>query len=316
MSPAIEVRRLTKRYPREVRGVADVSFRVSPGEICAFLGPNGAGKSTLVHILTTLMLPTEGSVTIAGFDAVRERRKVRSLIGVSMQESALDEHLTGRQHIMLQAMVWGKNRRAAGRRAEELLPLTGLEDSADRPAGTYSGGMRRRLDIALAMVHSPQLLFLDEPTAGLDPESRSLIWQEIRRLNTEERITVCMTTQYLEEADRVAGQVHILHEGTLAASGSPRELKQQMPDKRLYLSFENLQACRIFHDRLAAYDIFAAVSEKEVRLQSGDMKHLLKVCMQEMHDLKLYPLEIRTEEASLDDVFLHILSQKRSGQEV
>jgi len=227
---SIEASGLVKTFPPHgggqiVTAVAGIDLAVREGEIFGFLGPNGAGKSTTVRILTTLTKPTAGSARVAGFDVVREAQKVRSTIGVALQDAGLDGRATGRELLMLQARLYGLSGSEPARRAANLLELVGLADAADRRIHTYSGGMKRRLDLASALVHGPRILFLDEPTAGLDPASRRAVWDEVRRLNKDDGITVFLTTQYLEEADELARRVAIIDAGTIVAQGTPAQLK-------------------------------------------------------------------------------------------
>jgi ABC-2 type transport system ATP-binding protein len=224
---AIEARGLERTFSGDVRAVAGVDLDVAEGEIYAFLGPNGAGKTTTVRILTTLLRPTGGSARVAGFDVVAEAGQVRRTIGVALQEAALDPLMTGRELIRLQATLHGLSRDEGRRRADALLERVDLVDAADRQVGTYSGGMRRRLDLASALVHEPPVLFLDEPTTGLDPVSRKTIWTEVEQLNSD-GTTVFLTTQYLEEADQLANRVGIIDFGKLVAEDTPRALKAQI----------------------------------------------------------------------------------------
>jgi ABC-2 type transport system ATP-binding protein len=224
---AIEVRGIERTFAGDVRAVDGVDLDVAEGEIYAFLGPNGAGKTTTVRMLTTLLRPTGGSARVAGFDVVSEAAKVRQVIGVALQEAALDPLMTGRELIRLQATLHGLPREEGRRRADALLERVDLVEAADRQVGTYSGGMRRRLDLASALVHSPRLLFLDEPTTGLDPVSRRTIWEEVEQLN-DEGTTVFLTTQYLEEADKLANRVGIIDFGRIVAEDTPGRLKAQM----------------------------------------------------------------------------------------
>ncbi len=215
-----------------MRAVAGVDLEVAEGEIYAFLGPNGAGKTTTVRILTTLLRPTAGSASVAGFDVVAEAAEVRRTIGVALQEAALDPLMTGRELIRLQATLHGLSRSEGRRRGDSLLERVDLVAAADRQVGTYSGGMRRRLDLASALVHEPPVLFLDEPTTGLDPVSRKAIWAEVELLN-DDGTTVFLTTQYLEEADQLADRVGIIDRGMLVAEDTPRQLKAQIGHPRL-----------------------------------------------------------------------------------
>jgi len=224
---AIEAKALERTFSGGVQAVAGVDLDVAEGEIYAFLGPNGAGKTTTVRILTTLLRPTGGSARVAGFDVVAEAAQVRRTIGVALQEAALDPLMTGRELIRLQATLHGLPRSEGRRRADALLERVDLVEAADRQVGTYSGGMRRRLDLASALVHEPPVLFLDEPTTGLDPVSRKTIWAEVEKLNAD-GTTVFLTTQYLEEADQLADRVGIIDFGRLVAEDTPRALKAQI----------------------------------------------------------------------------------------
>src|SRR5579885_3230464 len=215
---------LVRRF-KDVEAVAGIDLEIRPGEIYGFLGPNGAGKSTTVHMLTTLLPPTAGRARVAGFDIVSEGPKVRSAIGAALQEAALDPLLTGREHLRLQMALHGIGRDERKRRTNALLERVGLSAAADRKIRTYSGGMKRRLDLALALAHGPRILFLDEPTTGLDPQSRSALWQEVGRLAKEDGVTVFLTTQYLEEADVLCDRVGIIDQGRIVAEGTPAELK-------------------------------------------------------------------------------------------
>jgi ABC-2 type transport system ATP-binding protein len=221
---AIEAERLERAF-KDVRAVNGIDLTVADGEIYGFLGPNGAGKSTTVHMLTTLLPPTGGTARVGGFDVRHEGPKVRRTIGAALQEAALDPLLSGREHLRLQMALQNTPRHERKARGEELLARVGLTEAGDRKVRTYSGGMKRRLDLALALVHRPRILFLDEPTTGLDPQSRTALWEEVARLARDEGVTVFLTTQYLEEADVLANRVGIIDKGTIVAEGTPAELK-------------------------------------------------------------------------------------------
>jgi ABC-2 type transport system ATP-binding protein len=221
----IEATQLRKEYPGGIQALDGLSFAVAPGTVFGLLGPNGAGKSTAVKVLTTLARPDGGEARVAGFDVLGEAARVRRAIGVVAQRSGVDAELTGSENLRLQGHLQGMRGRELGRRSDELLDAFGLRDAANRVARTYSGGMQRRLDIAIGLVHRPRVLFLDEPTTGLDPEVRAAMWLEIERLNTEEGLTILLTTHYLEEADRLASQLAIVDRGHVVAEGSPAELK-------------------------------------------------------------------------------------------
>ena len=227
MTAAILVEGLVREF-KSVRAVDGIDIAVAPGEIYGFLGPNGAGKSTTVHVLTTLLPPTAGRATVGGYDVAREGPKVRRTIGAALQEAALDPFLTAHDHMRLQGALHGMRRAERAARGEELLERVGLSDAAGRKVKTYSGGMKRRLDLALALMHRPKILFLDEPTTGLDPSSRNSLWIEVARLARDDGVTIFLTTQYLEEADVLADRVAIIDHGRIVAEGSPNELKAEI----------------------------------------------------------------------------------------
>jgi ABC-2 type transport system ATP-binding protein len=234
--PAIVVEALERAFG-DVLAVQGIDLQVDEGEIYGFLGPNGAGKTTTVRILTTLLLPTGGRATVAGHDVIKQGRAVRASIGVALQEAALDPLMTGRELIRLQATLQGLPTAEGRRRADSLLERVDLVEAADRRVGTYSGGMQRRLDLAAALVHEPRVLFLDEPTTGLDPVSRKTIWEEVRTLNGE-GTTVFLTTQYLEEADQLADNVGIIDNGRIVAEGTPESLKAEIGNPHVKLQIE------------------------------------------------------------------------------
>src|SRR2546427_595134 len=224
---SIQVEQLVRDF-KALRAVDGIDLHVDPGEIYGFLGPNGAGKSTTVLMLTTLLPPTSGTARVAGHDVVHEGPKVRAAIGAALQEAALDPLLTGRDHLRLQATLQGIPKTERRSRCQELLDRVGLTDAADRKVRGYSGGMKRRLDLALALVHRPRIVFLDEPTTGLDIQSRTALWNEVARLARDEGVTVFLTTQYLEEADVLADRVGIIDHGHIVAEGTPAALKAEI----------------------------------------------------------------------------------------
>jgi ABC-2 type transport system ATP-binding protein len=228
MSLAIEAVDLTKTYPPDVRALDGVSLSVPRGAILGLLGPNGAGKSTTVRILTTLTRPDGGTARVAGHDVLAEPRRVRHLIGVVGQKHGADPGATGRENLVLQGEFYGITGRDLRRRVDETLERFGLREAADRQVKTYSGGMQRRLDVAMGLLHRPQVLFLDEPTTGLDPEARADMWHEIERLARDEAMTILLTTHYLEEADRLASELVIVDRGRVVARGTPDGLKSEL----------------------------------------------------------------------------------------
>ena len=236
--PAIQVDDLVKTYPDGTQAVKGISFKVDDGEFFGFLGPNGAGKSTTIKILTTLLRKTSGSANVASFDIEHDAQRVRKLIGVQMQDTVIDEDLTGRENLMLQGHLQQMKGDELKERVNELLKIVDLEEAADKRSAYYSGGMKKRLDLATTLVHKPKILFLDEPTTGLDPQSRASVWDYLKRLN-ETGMTILITTQYLEEVDRLCRRLAILDHGEIVAQGTPSELKSEIGADRITLGFEN-----------------------------------------------------------------------------
>ena len=225
--PAIRATGLVRQF-NQVTAVDRVDLGIPRGEIYGFLGPNGAGKTTMVRVLCTLLAPTAGQAVVAGYDVGTEPERVRLRIGVALQEAALDPKQTGAELLRLQGRLYGLSRAETEARLNELAPLIDIGDALARPIGTYSGGMKRRLDLAAALIHNPEILFLDEPTTGLDPVSRARMWDEVRRLNHDLNMTIFLTTQYLEEADELADRVGIINDGRIVAEGTPAELKHSV----------------------------------------------------------------------------------------
>ncbi|MFJ9902904.1 ATP-binding cassette domain-containing protein [Streptomyces sp. NPDC101152] len=234
-APAVEARQLVKTYPGEVTALSGMDITVEQGTVFGLLGPNGAGKSTTVKILTTLAQPDSGAATVAGHDVLRHPDRVRRAIGVVAQGSGADPVATGRENLQLQGRLYGLRGAALDTRVDELLDRFSLADAARRPVKGYSGGMRRRLDVALGLVHRPEVLFLDEPTTGLDPEARTAMWDEIDRLAGEEGLTILLTTHYLDEADRLAERVAIVDRGRVVVEGTPDSLKGELRGDAVHL---------------------------------------------------------------------------------
>jgi ABC-2 type transport system ATP-binding protein len=237
MAHAIEADGLVKNYPGDVRALNGLSITVGQGEILGLLGPNGAGKSTTVKILTTLIRPDAGTAAVAGHDVLRRPGQVRRVIGVVSQRSGADPEANGRDNLVLQGRLYGMGGAQVRRRAAELLARFGLDDAASRPVKTYSGGMRRRLDVALGLVHRPQVLFLDEPTTGLDPEARASMWAEIARLAGDDALAILLTTHYLDEADRLARRLAIVDRGRVVAEGTPDALKGELRGDAVHVAW-------------------------------------------------------------------------------
>ncbi|HXF28063.1 MAG TPA: ATP-binding cassette domain-containing protein [Bryobacteraceae bacterium] len=304
--PAIEVHDLVKTYPNQVRALDGLSFSVEAGTIFALLGPNGAGKSTTVKILNTLSRPDSGSAKVAGIDVLREPDRVRRAIGCVAQKSGVDTEATGRENLTLQARIYGLRGRAMKDRVSELLERFGLTKAADLVARTYSGGMQRKLDIAMGLVHQPRVLFLDEPTTGLDPEARSDLWEEVSRLAHGDGITVLLTTHYLEEADKLAKRLAIVDRGRLAAEGTPEGLKGELfgdaihidlveaaDDARIRAALERLDGIR---------DVATEGCTIRARADQGATAVPAMLAALEIEGVKA--VSVRVARPSLDDVYL------------
>jgi ABC-2 type transport system ATP-binding protein len=310
---AIEAHELVREFRKGPRAVDGIDLAVGTGEIYGFLGPNGAGKSTTVLMLTTLLPPTSGRATVGGFDIAREGAKVRAAIGAALQEAALDPILTGREHLALQATLQGIPAKQRKERAGALLERVGLAEAADRRVGGYSGGMKRRLDLALALVHGPRILFLDEPTTGLDPQSRAAVWEEVARLAHEEGMTVFLTTQYLEEADALADRIGIIDLGKIVAEGTPAQLKAEIGSP----SVEVLPVDPEAGDKLAELlSGFGAPRRNgrgsvTVQLPGGEAELAQIVRVLDSNDLRVESLQLH--QPSLDDVFLAKTGRKLEG---
>jgi ABC-2 type transport system ATP-binding protein len=300
----IEAEALAREFKGGIRAVDGIDLAVAPGEIYGFLGPNGAGKSTTVHMLTTLLPPTAGTARVAGFDVVHEGAQVRSAIGAALQEAALDPLLTGREHLRLQTALHGMPKAERRERSRTLLERVGLTEAADRKVRTYSGGMKRRLDLALALVHEPSILFLDEPTTGLDPQSRNALWAEVARLARDEGVTVFLTTQYLEEADVLADRVGIIDHGRIVAQGTPFSLKAEIgrPSvEAIPADLADLAAVARTLERFGA-PVPGSPKAATVRLDGGEEALADVVRALDAEGLHLQHLQLHAP--TLDDVFL------------
>lgn len=302
---------LVRRFG-DLTAVDGVDLDVGVGEIFGFLGPNGAGKSTTVRMLVTLLAPSAGSAMVAGFDVASQPTEVRRRIGVALQDAAIDPLMTGTELLRLQAVMHGLGAKEASRRCGELLERVGLTAAADRRVGTYSGGMRRRLDLALALVHRPEVLFLDEPTTGLDPTSRQAVWEEVRALN-DDGTTVFLTTQYLEEADQLAGRIAIIDHGRVVREGDPGALKEAVGDPTLRL--EVADAGR-FDEAKAVLAGFgperpARVGRVAIGLRGGTAS--LAGVIRALDDAGIAVGHVEVDSPSLDDVFADATGRRLEG---
>jgi ABC-2 type transport system ATP-binding protein len=313
---AIETQGLVREFKKGPRAVDGIDLRVEPGEVYGFLGPNGAGKSTTVHMLTTLLPPTAGRAWVAGHDVVHDGEAVRSTIGAALQEAALDPFLTGREHMKLQTAMQGMTGADARERSDELLARVGLSQAADRRVGGYSGGMKRRLDLALALVHRPRVLFLDEPTTGLDVQSRSALWEEVRRLAGERGVTVFLTTQYLEEADVLADRVGIIDRGRIVAEGTPEELKDEIGRPTVEATPAEPDELARTREVLAPFGEPVTGSPKAaaVRLAGGDSALADVVRALDAESIEIQDLQLHAP--TLDDVFLAKTGRSLEGEAV
>jgi len=302
---SIEAHGLVREFKKGPRAVDAIDLHVDPGEIYGFLGPNGAGKSTTVHMLTTLLPPTAGTATVGGYDVVDEGPQVRKTIGAALQEAALDPYLTGREHLRLQATMHGITGEERKLRSDELLSRVGLTEAADRKIRGYSGGMKRRLDLALALVHHPRILFLDEPTTGLDIQSRTALWEEVGRLAKEDGVTVFLTTQYLEEADVLADRVGIIDHGHIVAEGTPEQLKAEVARSTVEAIPADVQqkgALAAVLERFGTQTTGFGPESVAVQLAAtdGDLAQIVRAL--DAENVRISHLQIH--EPTLDDVFL------------
>jgi len=311
----IVVENLVKNYSNDVTAVDDISFEVKSGKIFGFLGPNGAGKSTTIKILTTLALPSSGRASVGGYDVVEQAQDVRRIAGVALQEIGIDPLMKPMELLALQARLFGANSQQAEARGHELLELVRLTEAVDRRVGTYSGGMRRRLDLALALVHEPEILFLDEPTTGLDPASRRDVWEEVRRLNRKLGMTIFLTTQYLEEADELADVVAIIDAGKIVAQGSPAELKVSVGNESINLKFGSQTAAEKALRELNDLSKNAQVDRDALRLYMKNAAKSVPMVVNRLQQIDLNPLSLTLTQPTLDDVFLQVTGQRLSTQE-
>jgi len=311
---AIQTEGLVREFKKGPRAVDGIDLRVEPGEVYGFLGPNGAGKSTTVHMLTTLLPPTAGRAWVAGHDIVQEGAAVRAAIGAALQEAALDPFLTGREHLRLQTGLHGMTGAEARERSTELLERVGLAQAADRRVRGYSGGMKRRLDLALALVHRPRILFLDEPTTGLDVQSRSALWEEVQRLAGDRGVTVFLTTQYLEEADVLADRVGIIDRGHIVAEGTPEELKDEIGRPSVEATPRDAGKLAQTREVLARFGEAVTGSPKgaAVRLAGGDAQLAEVVRALDSEGIEIDELQLHAP--TLDDVFLAKTGRSLEGE--
>jgi ABC-2 type transport system ATP-binding protein len=302
---AIVAEDLRKRY-KQVQALDGLSFAVPEGEVFGLLGPNGAGKSTTVRVLTTLTQPDSGRALVAGEDVVRHPNRVRRAIGYVAQDSGVDPEATGRENLMLQGRIHGMSGAPLRARVDELLELVGLADAAERVTRGYSGGMKRRLDIAIGLVHRPRILFLDEPTTGLDPEARAGMWVEVERLAAQESLTIVLTTHYLEEADRLAQRVAIVSRGRIVVEGEPEELKRGLQGESVSVELQDVDGRLADAERVVAEisgNVHVEGSLVRARVPNG--AQAIPVILGALDDAGVDVAAVTTARPSLDDVYLH-----------
>jgi ABC-2 type transport system ATP-binding protein len=314
---AIDARELVKTYRGGVQAVRGVSLRIPEGTVFGLLGPNGAGKSTLVKMLTTLSAPTGGGASVAGFDIVRQQRQVRRAIGCVAQNSGVDVQATGRENLLLQGRVYGMRGAELDKRVDELLLRFGLGEVGRRFVKTYSGGMKRKLDVALGLVHAPRVLFLDEPTTGLDPEARTEMWEQIRELAWDQGLTILLTTHYLEEADHLAQSLAIVDQGRIVIEGTPDELKAQLNGDAVTLELvggtdtSRARAVALEHNLLS--DV--AVDGLTLRGRSADGAGAVPVLLAALESADVTVASVTVARPSLDDVYLRYTGRSFTAAE-
>ena len=309
---AVEAKNLKKTFKTKqgnVEAVRDVSFKVNKGEIFGILGPNGAGKSTTILMLTTLLRITSGTAKINDLDVVKNDSEVRNNIGIALQETGIDNLLTARELFYTTARLWGLSKSKSKDRTEEMLNLVGLTEAADRRVKTYSGGMKRRLDLGLSLVHKPEVLFLDEPTTGLDPGSRRVLWDEIKKLR-DEGVTIILTTQYLEEADELANRISIIDEGRVVAEGTPDELKSSIGGDVITLTF------RSDDDAIKAQTIIenSDIEDNQIRVTVENGAEKIPNLLNQLVSKDINVQSVSANKPSLDDVFLKVTGYRLEGE--
>ena len=309
---AVEAKNLKKTFKTKqgnVEAVRDVSFKVNKGEIFGILGPNGAGKSTTILMLTTLLRITSGTAKINDLDVVKNDSEVRNKIGIALQDTGIDNLLTARELFYTTARLWGLSKSKSKDRTEEMLNLVGLTEAADRRVKTYSGGMKRRLDLGLSLVHKPEVLFLDEPTTGLDPGSRRVLWDEIKKLR-DEGVTIILTTQYLEEADELANRISIIDEGLVVAEGTPDELKSSIGGDVITLTF------RTDGDAIKAQTIIenSDIEDNQIRVTVENGAEKIPNLLNQLVSKDINVQSVSANKPSLDDVFLKVTGYRLEGE--
>ena len=305
MEHAVQTRAIARSFG-DVKAVAGIDLDIPKGEIYGFLGPNGAGKTTLVRMLITLLMPTGGGATVAGYDLRSRPNDIRLRIGAALQDAALDPKQTGRETLRLQGRLYGLSRRDVNARLDELAGLIDIGDAIDRFVSTYSGGMKRRLDLAASLIHNPEILFLDEPTTGLDPISRARVWEEVRRVNGELGVTIFLTTQYLEEADELADRVGIINRGILMAQGTPAELKRSLGNDVIIARVDGQEEAAVEAASKVEGASSAEAAGGEVVIQTSNGAAAISRVALALAQSGVEVRELTLRTPTLDDVFLNV----------
>lgn len=310
---AVKTNNLSKVFGKN-KAVRNVSLEIKQGEIYGFLGPNGAGKSTTVKLLVGLLRPTSGTANILGLDLLHATNDIRLLIGAALQEAALDENQTGRELLELQGRLYGLTRDEVKTRMKSLSQLVDIGEALDQRIKTYSGGMKRRVDLAAALIHNPRVLFLDEPTTGLDPISRSKVWQEVRSLNADLGMTIFLTTQYLEEADQLADRVGIINKGSIVEEDTPKNLKRRIGNDVITITLDtHINEVAKATKKMAGVK-GVDIDADEITIRTSDASKILPELVKTVDDSGARLLDIGVRQSSLDEVFLEVTGNAAGGK--
>jgi len=311
---SVETYNLTKIYSNGVKAVDKINLQINEGEIYGLLGPNGAGKTTTIKMLTTALKPTEGSAKVAGYDIVKESMKVRMNVGIVPQDLTADEDLTGMENLLMVSKFYNVPYGKAKENIDKLVKLVDLRDSINKLVGQYSGGMRRRLELIMGLVHNPRVLFLDEPTLGLDVQTRSLMWEYIRNIQQIENITIILTSHYLEEVDALSNRLSIINKGKIVVTGTPEELKKSIGGDIVVLTFKNGKEALQATDILETYKA-SRMTELSIKIKSSDFSKDSQTILGILKESNLEPLRIQVEKPSLDTVFLEYVGRSLPDEE-
>jgi len=310
----VETYNLTKIYSNGVKAVDKINLQINEGEIYGLLGPNGAGKTTTIKMLTTALKPTEGSAKVAGYDIIKESMKVRMNVGIVPQDLTADEDLTGMENLLIVSKFYNVPYGKAKENIDKLVKLVDLRDSINKLVGQYSGGMRRRLELIMGLVHNPRVLFLDEPTLGLDVQTRSLMWEYIRNIQQIENITIILTSHYLEEVDALSNRLSIINKGKIVVTGTPEELKKSIGGDIVILTFKNGNEALQATDILKTYKA-SRITELSIKIKSSDFSKDSQTILGILKESNLEPLRIQVEKPSLDTVFLEYVGRSLPDEE-